>query len=89
MLMTNVINYLSIDSAADKMGLDFIHTSLPPYISKGGTCIHVHTRVCVTNNTMTERNTGVWRRSKNTRIEITLNTQIKLIRKGVIRWVWF
>ncbi|CAG2193440.1 NO66 [Mytilus edulis] len=75
-LMTKLISYAPVDSACDQLSKHYIHDSLPPVLSEAEKSCSVHGDG--------ER----WEKSKNCVVgtaEMEPDTQIKIIRKGVLR----
>lgn len=75
-LMTKLISYAPVDAACDQMAKQFIHDSLPPVLSEAEKACSVHGDG--------ER----WDKSKSCVVgiaEMEPDTQIKIIRKGVLR----
>ncbi|XP_052104474.1 ribosomal oxygenase 1-like isoform X2 [Mytilus californianus] len=75
-LMTKLISYAPVDSACDQLSKHYIHDSLPPVLSEAEKSCSVHGDG--------ER----WEKSKKCVVgtaEMEPDTQIKIIRKGVLR----
>lgn len=96
--MSSIICTLPIDATADEMGLDYIHSSLPPYITDKGQYMllillgysfsHLLFLYIIVFS-IVESNIGVWKPVSNTsssEVDITLNSRVRLLRKGSIRW---
>lgn len=76
-LITNLINYIDVDSAADSMAKDHIHDFLPPFLSKDEQkCSVMENGEIMTSNGIVKNRT-----------DITPETKIRLLRMHCIRLI--
>ncbi|XP_029171016.1 ribosomal oxygenase 1 [Nylanderia fulva] len=76
-LITNLINYIDVDSAADLMAKDHIHDFLPPFLNNDEQkCSVMEDGEIMTSNGIVKNRT-----------DITLETQIRLLRMHCIRLI--